>query len=369
MTKYSRAMARRSRRQGGVALVFVTVIFVILVGLVSLGVDYGKLRSVKAELRDTVDAAGRAAAGGLAVSPTEARTRAKAIAAASTVDGRALTLLDSDIEMGTWNASARQFTLLTGSNESLADAVHITGRLAASRSTDVKLMFLPVVGGRSSMDLTTDTICSRTAGSQDIVIVQDVSGSFSQEIAYARTGDLDLLDAVYAAGGTSSMGLVVFTGTAETVATLKSVGSNYSSLRSAISTVDVGGNAMPHTNSGTDIAAGMEAALSLFNAYSQTSPTRCMVIVSDGESTSSNKNAHPGLTDSELLDQARQDADTAWAANINVFVVFWDSANNSTSAANMASLVRGKGIFVYVTDPTKLSEAITNALKTTTMVK
>ena len=71
----------------------------------------------------------------------------------------------------------------------------------------------------------------------------------------------------------------------------------------------------------------------------------------------------------QLLALARQDADTAWAQGINVFVVFWDSNNNATAAANIGSLVRGKGVFVHVTDPSKLSEAISAVLVTTKLVK
>jgi hypothetical protein len=76
-----------------------------------------------------------------------------------------------------------------------------------------------------------------------------------------------------------------------------------------------------------------------------------------------------GLTAAQLLARAQQDADTAWASNINVFVVFWDSANDATAAANLKTLTRGKGVFVRVTDPTKLSEAIGTVLTSTILVK
>src|SRR5204862_504460 len=160
-------------------------------------------------LQTTVDAAARAGCTGLQVSPAEVRIRAKAIAASNTVNGAPLTLLDSDIELGTWEPVGKTFALLSGAAESTANAVRVTGRL---------------------------------------------------------------------------------------------------------------------------IAAGIEQAQSVFNVYPRTSANRSMVIVSDGEPQPLAGNKHPGLSAAQLLTLAQQDADTAYASGINVYVVFWDNANDATAA-------------------------------------
>jgi hypothetical protein len=358
---------RRARR--GLALIYVLIIFALVCGFVGLGAEVAKVRLVKAELRDAVDSATHAACGGLEVSPAEARLRAKAIAAGNLVNGRPLTLLDSDVEMGTWNPNSRTFTVLTGAAEGTANAARITGRLDASRGTAIPLVFLPVLGGPTTTAVTTSSVCTKASTAQDIVIVQDVSGSFASEIGYARAGDLNLLDAQNTAAGTSSLGVVAFTGTATTVSSIKNVKTNYGTLKTSVNTLGVGTSGMPFILSGTDIAAGIEKGISLFNTFGKSSPNRSMVIVSDGEPTQNWFGAHPGMSASQLLAQAQADADTAWAQGINVFVVFWDDANDPTAAANLKSLIRGRGVFVHVTDPTQLAAAIGAVVARTLLVQ
>ena len=79
--------------------------------------DFGYVSIVKTQLRASLDAASLAGISGLSVSPTEARTRAKAMAASNKVNNVPQVLLDSDIELGTWNFTTKQFVVLTGSNE------------------------------------------------------------------------------------------------------------------------------------------------------------------------------------------------------------------------------------------------------------
>jgi len=89
-----------------------------------------------------------------------------------------------------------------------------------------------------------------------------------------------------------------------------------------------------------------------------------MIIVSDGQPNSSSAGSHPSLSDNQLLALAQQDANTAWSNKINVFVIWWDSSNGSdlTSGTNLQSLIRGKGTYLHVTDPSALSTAISSVL-------
>ena len=137
---HSSARARGCRRNG-IALIYVTVVLTLLFAMASFAVDYGIISLARAELRDAVDAACLAGGSGISISPAEARSRAKACALANTVNGRPLVLLDSDIELGEWDSSARKFTVLTGSDESKAHTLRITGRKSTARNSAVDLVF------------------------------------------------------------------------------------------------------------------------------------------------------------------------------------------------------------------------------------
>jgi hypothetical protein len=319
----------------------------------------------RSQLRAAVDAASLAGASGLSVSPTEARNRAKAIALANPVNGVPLTLLDSDIEMGSWNTYTRQFTLLTGSNESKATAMRITARLNQARGSQLNLIFAKMLG-QNYIELEDSSIGGFASG-MDVVLVQDVSGSFSDELSDAKAGDQALLNAIYNAGGKGGMGLVAFSGDVRTIASLKTVYNNYTSLTNSISSLKLAGNwGMPQVN-GTDPAAGIERAMDVFDAFTTPSPGgKAMIIVSDGEPSSSGwGGTHPYLSSSQLLTLAQQRADEAWAEGIHIYVVFYNESNSSSAAAKLDSLKRGKGVFVQVTYASQLPaamEAITKKL-------
>lgn len=346
---------RRARR--GSSLVYALIIILIVAIFASLAVDYGMVQLARVQLAAAADAAALAGASGLSAGPAEARARAKAVATMNTVNGNPLTLLDSDIQLGRWDASTRQFTVLNGPSEYDANAVRVTGHLTAQRGTSVRMMLLSM-GGSRFVDVQASAIGAASTDNVDAVLVQDVSGSFADEIGLARTGDVALLNSLNSPSSNSYFGVVGFAGTAVTLSPIKRVANNISSLTDAIGMLTVGGPSMPPISSGTDIAAGIEQALNLFNSHPVSANMRTMVIVSDGEPTSSQQGAHPSLNSSELLDLARAKADQAWANGIHVHVVFWDSENNPSSAAKLKSLVRGKGSFVHVTDPADLPTAI-----------
>lgn len=348
--------AASPRRLGhGSILPLVTVTMTLLVVLGLLAVDLGHVTVVKSELRAAVDATCRAGASGLAISPAEARARAKAVALSNTVDGVPLALQDSDIQLGTWDAAARQFNLLTGAAEANANAIRVNAQLTPERGNAVALTFAPVFGQRPRV---TVSAVAGFSGGANLVLVQDVTGSFADELADAKAADHVLLDRLYANGtGSSRFGIVAHTGWGQTVAGLQPVNTNYAYLSGKISGLALGGSAGMPPSSGTDIAAGLEQAL-LVHADPTLSQAdaagRVIVLVSDGEPNSDPAGSHPTLSNSELLDLARQRADEAWAQKIHVYVAFFNRNNNPVAAANVASLVRGKGVFLQTQDPEQL---------------
>lgn len=112
--------------------------------LVSLAVDYGRAQLAKSELQAAADSIARYALGGVA--DGTATARAMAAAADCRVDGRTLTLQNSDVEVGRWISGA--FTV-TNTNP---DSVRVTARLTSARGNAVPLTFGALIG-RSTVDL------------------------------------------------------------------------------------------------------------------------------------------------------------------------------------------------------------------------
>ncbi|HEY8666797.1 MAG TPA: pilus assembly protein TadG-related protein [Tepidisphaeraceae bacterium] len=134
-------------RNRGISLIYLTVTMVMLLGFSSLAIDYGRVQCVKTELQSAADAAARAAANNLPNGVTAVQNAAVAVAASNTADGSTVTLdATNDVEFGTWSNSASTFTVLTGAARSTANAVRITARRVASRSTGVTLSMTRTFG-------------------------------------------------------------------------------------------------------------------------------------------------------------------------------------------------------------------------------
>jgi hypothetical protein len=281
------------------------------------------------------------------------------VAQGNNVNGRPLTLLDSDIEMGTWNSSTGQFNVLTGSAEYTATAVRVTGRLRTDRGTQVRLSFLPLIGGGDAVQPTARSVGEGGMGSVDLLIVQDVSQSFQEELADAKTGNLALLSALNTPGTRSNLGLVAFSGWGRTISSFKTISSNYSSLSNSINSLKLAGNTGMPPVSGTDIASGIEEALVIFGSHTSIpGATKVILLVSDGTPTRNSSGKHPTLNDTQLLSLAQSDADTAWSRGIHVYVVFFDRTNDTNAATRLRTLIRGSGTFVRTSDPAQLPAAI-----------
>jgi Flp pilus assembly protein TadG len=155
-------IARRFRR--GIAAVYSILMLMVLCGLVSMGVDLGRVQLAKTELRSAADGAARAAAGGLPMGVSQAKTNAAATAAANLCDGSPVVIDQTqDIEFGMWDGTARTFTVLTGSAQNSANAVRVTARRTAARGTAIPLVFARLVG-KSTCDINAVSIAKLAGG-------------------------------------------------------------------------------------------------------------------------------------------------------------------------------------------------------------
>lgn len=116
--------SRRGRR--GSAAVLMASLLVVLVGAGAVAVDIGYQRVVGEQLQAGLDAAAIAASNRLDVSPEAARTAAVSMASLNVAGDHAIEIIDDDVEIGTWDATAGTFTVLSGAAESGGNAVRVS---------------------------------------------------------------------------------------------------------------------------------------------------------------------------------------------------------------------------------------------------
>lgn len=157
----------RSRRNG-VAMFYVIVCLIAMLGFCSLAVDFGRVQTAKTELRRVADAAARAGVASLAsgASTSTMQTAATAISTAgyNTVDGSSYTISTSLVTKGHWTA-AGGFTT-SGSTGDLAVQV---GEL----TYNVPLLFGKILG-KSTCQVTATSIAA-------LVPIQSTTQSISAQ--------------------------------------------------------------------------------------------------------------------------------------------------------------------------------------------
>ena len=166
MTGIFSPMGRRLNRRG-VTLWYASVVIVVMAGMTSFSVDYGRVQLVSSELRAAADAAACAAVAQLGTGPDSAIAIAKSTALLNVVENTAVTLLDADIELGTWDEDAKTFTILIGAARSGADAVRVTAYRTQARNNAVPLMFGQMIGKSRQDVVATAIACLADQTSED----------------------------------------------------------------------------------------------------------------------------------------------------------------------------------------------------------
>lgn len=324
---------------------------VVLMGFVALAVDVGLMDNVKSELQNAADAAALAGASAVGKPPATIRNRAIEYAAAQTG------MADPDVQiqdvlLGRWDKSYRIFTPLTGDAEKSANAVKVTTQMTQARGNPVQLLFANVFG-KSTAEISASAVATRQTGKPwNVVITQDITNSFTNEIADARKADQALLDCIRANwSDESEVGIVAFTGAGQVIAPIVNVGEGYDLLSAKIAGLKpCGSTGMPKC-SGTNIGAGIDSAIAMLQTLD--SPhDQAIIIVSDGMPQSSLK----GYTDADLANWAVNSADEADALGISVFTLFYGGNDTRAGAADfLAGLVRGRGTAHFTLSAAEMS--------------
>jgi Flp pilus assembly protein TadG len=161
-------------------------LMVVLLAVGTVAVDWGHVQLAKTQLMGAADASARAGVGGLAQSPADAVDAAKWAASQNRVDGTALELKNSDIDLGLWDEKTLTFTKLVGSDQFQANAVRVVARRDAHRKSAVPLTFASIFGSKST-DLTVESIAM---GIGRVNVNQPVAGTANPFLAGMPAGSV-----------------------------------------------------------------------------------------------------------------------------------------------------------------------------------
>lgn len=286
------------------------VCMAVFFGFAALGFDLAYVRYARLQLQNATDAAAHAALVRLRATGnvTTARGMAKAVAAQNNVWGKNLTLVDDDIIFGGWNFTTR--TMTTG--VSPANAVQVNGLRSTTGGTDgaIALTFGRILGQNSVNLNHYGTAAYRI---RSIVLAQDITGSFSDNIDDARDATVSMLNALRSYNiPADRIGMQLFTGDGTQFTPLTNLSTGYAAVRSqwlgdgkasADPTktsgitlcnkldVDPGADApwnhgwVPACSSGgdgTNQGAAIRRSMDQLLAQSQPYETRVIVLVTDG---------------------------------------------------------------------------------------
>ena len=358
----------RSDRRGVVG-VWMALSLVLLLGIAALAIDGSYLYVARNQLQIAVDAAALVGAVELQLDSDEVKDRAMAYAAKNEVFGRPVALKPGDIEIGYWDSQLRIFTPVGGGGGGPA-AIRVTGRLTEERGNPVQLFFAGILGHHSA-DVVASAVAASEGGdnSWDVILVQDVTGSFKDELYDAKEAHSLLLDCIAThTSGTSRVGVAAFSGCGTTLAPMQPLDVGLDALEAAIKSIERCGNRGMPPCQNTNQAAGLEEAVNMFSA-TPSAPAdlgQAIVLVSDGKPKPHSGACFPDYypdgtpfpsspDNHDLAELAMQWADVAWEAHgLSIFTVFYNQGNDSEASDFLAGLVRGDGIALETPDPSEL---------------
>ena len=378
---------RRDVRAGVTLLV--ALMFPVLLGTALLGVDGARLYLHKLMVRQATQSASLAGANKLTTYYTSGtNSTATIVSTAQQFAGLNMpsaqygTIVPAaDVVVGNWDIANRTFTSLATSGGTTPNAVRVTGRSTTANGNALQTLF----GGtfaKTSVDLTTVATSSYATGkSFHVIVINDLSGSFSPSIANQRAADQAILDCVKnSAGPDSQFGLVGITGRYTVTQAPIVVSTNYNALKTKIAGVKSCGNSGAPACSGSNVASGIYRATKsdMFANASYNDTFKNIVVITDGvpnadnftytreegiypTPTSASPTCTSSCTDSKMLTMAQNQANYAATLGVSISTIYYSggtSANQRAGyAASLATLQKGTGISLVVPTSAQISSA------------
>ena len=345
----------RRANQRGVVLAVVGLLLMLFMGITALSTDMSYLYIVKGELQAASDAAARAAAAALrdGRSRAEASSIAVAIARANEAGGKPVELdavqdiIFGDYDHGTFQADGF----------SNAAAVKVMARRTEdSPGGPVDLNFARI--WFEHVDLAAEAVAALTK--RDIVLVQDITYSFREEMADAKFADATLVRAMSDQSLPGDrVGVVTFNEAATRSLGLQSVRTDEQRILRAIGEIQACQHPSPFPCGGTHIAAGFDAANAVFRGQADERAEKVLVLVSDGM-------PYPAYRRQPAIDAAN----AAAAEGVNIYTVTLTQEASGgvyggagADAAFNAGLVRGFGKAYQTPDSKQLDDILLSILK------
>ena len=366
--KSSCAALRRSRKGSTAVLVAVAVPILIMLGGLSVDQSYVNVRI--SMLRHTAQDA--ALAGGQYLSTyyttgssATITSKAQATATANMSTAQYGTVVPAaNVTLGTWNSTTQVFTATT----TAPNAVQVTALNTLANGNPVYTFFSGAYG-KPTVDLSTTSVVGYGTGKAfNTIILNDLSMSFSSEIADQRAADIAILNCVSSAASTTSqVGLTAFTGHSDTLYALGNAVTTLSAMTTYINkTLDYCGSKSMPACSGSNVASGHYSAITQLQAAGLANYTSNIILITDGvpnadaityakadgtypTPTSATPVCTTACTDADLWTMAQDQAAYAKTLGINISTIYYSgdttgSGNIATYSADLASLVTGTGI-------------------------
>ena len=284
----------------------------------------------------------------------------------------ALVDIDQDVLFGGWDYDTREFD----ESASFVNAVQVNVRKTDDSPNGAMDTLMVKMFGVRYTEAQAQAPSTAAIRFRDIIVVQDVTGSFAQEMGDARAADLLFLDTITENDNPGDrIGMVTFVGAAEEWTELSFLESEYSTVYNQWSNLDwCNRSYWPwyyygppyyhyapqmmdcaegqtgsywYYDSGTNQGAGLDLAVEILTDDTSLYSLKTIVLVSDGR-----PQCVPSTPacDSAVAAEGVVAADLAEDEEISIFTVSFNETYNATQSAYMESLVRGYGRFYETPD-------------------
>ena len=139
---------RRRRPRRAAVLVLFAALLPVMLGMMAFAIEMGYLVLTRTQLQCAADSAAMAAAAHLADSKKEMYEEASRYAAFYRSGGKPIPLAVNDVEIGVWDAAAREFT----PSGSSGNAVRVTARRSKKTGNPLKTLFAGIFGIKTLED-------------------------------------------------------------------------------------------------------------------------------------------------------------------------------------------------------------------------
>jgi hypothetical protein len=333
----------RERRERGSATLWLVVGMVPMVGFAAVAIDVGTVVVARAKVQRAAESAAHAGVKALRDGQGDggALARAQQVFDANTSGGS----FASDASVGSFDLASGAFSDggTVGPGEVPAVELQAEG--------SVPLVFAPIVGV-NSMSFSVEAVYG--GRKREVVIVQDVSGSFNAQLQNAKNADMALVQQMADQDLPGDrVGVVTFGSSTAVERDLSPLATETPQVLGTIAAIQqqtCGAN--PRCGNSTRTDLGIQQATDLFQFSDPAETERVIIIVTDGQPT--------GVGNAQL--QAENAADVAGAQGIHIFTLLLNTNNNPQASFSNQQLTRGAGTAFETADPASLEELLLQIL-------